>query len=566
MIYWKPNGSLDIASAPTDLPIESGNGSQSSVAMSRCKNLVLENNGKAKTRHGSSRPTGTSLNKIANFMIEQSGNRYTFTGENIYRDETLIASALNDAQWSAIKYNAFNDTTQRIFALNGTDRKKINGTTVNEWGITAPDAAPTLGVGAGTGLTGTYNIRYTYAVKSGTTVITESNPSPAASSGQALSNEDLDVAWTASTDNQVTHVRLYRTLAGGSIYYHDQDIAIGSVTIDTSTVDVDLGAEVAIDHDRPPLGSIVSGPVYNGLCFIAKDNLLYWCKAKQPEYWPALNFIEVGSPQFPIKCIINYDSQVYVLTENQIWWIQGTTGSAFNPVPLESLAGASNIFGAEAIKGVGIYHIGDDGIYLYSSGRDKKVTQNNFEPIFPDAGGSDGQPTNGVLPVPDSPTTYWLRKFQNKVYFHYGNGSVIVTDIDNNRAWYYKYDRKLAAPCLDKTNKKFFTCDSDKVVRQIEDPEVTTDAGTAISWEIETPEFTLQTRKHFPRFVKYDVDVDNASSVTGKVLLDGSIVHTHNITDSRNTNRRLIDTDNGNRMSVRLNGTGQTVIYAIEAE
>ena len=565
MILFKPTGTLDISTAATDLPAESDGNKVYSGAMQRCKNLVLERNAIACTRHGSSRATANALFDIANFIIEQGGDRYIFGGTYIYKNEVSIATGLTDAQWSGMKYNAFNDTTQRIFALNGTDRKKINGTTVSEWGITPPSVAPTLGVGGGTGLTGTYKVKYTYAVKSGSTVITESNPS-GASSGQALSNQDLEVNWTASSDSQVTHVRIYRTLPSGDIYYHDQDVAIGAVTIDTSTADTALGTEVATNHDRPPLGSIVIGPLYNGICFIAIGNLLYWCLAKQPEYWPVNNFIEVGPPQFAIKAMVVLDGQLYCLTKNQIWWIQGTTSGAFSPVPFESLAGAPHQYGAVSVKGHGIYHIGIDGIYLYSNGKDRKVTQSNFEPIFPDAGSNNGMSTNGVQPVPASSTSLWLHHFQNRLYFHYSNGNVIVSDLETQKAWYHKYDIGLAAPATDRTNDQFLVGDNSKYVRQIEDPDSTDDVGTGIDWEIQTMDYTLQTRRHFPRWVKYDVDVDNATTVEGKIIFDGVIHHTHSITQSRNTARRLIDTGNANKCSMRMTGTGPAKIYAMESE
>ena len=66
--------------------------------------------------------------------------------------------------------------------------------------------------------------------------------------------------------------------------------------------DAALGPELEIDHDRPPLGSFVFGPAYDGTTFIIKDNLLYYSKPKQPEYFPALYYVEVSTPQLP-KCI-----------------------------------------------------------------------------------------------------------------------------------------------------------------------------------------------------------------------------------------------------------------------
>ena len=218
------------------------------------------------------------------------------------------------------------------------------------------------------------------------------------------------------------------------------------------------------------------------------------------------------------------------------------------------------------MKGVGIYHIGPDGIYLYTGGRDRKASQGAFEPIFPDAGSTQGIETNGVSPVPAATTTLWLHQYLNRIYFHYGSGSMLVSDLDTNRNWYQKYDLQLTAPCTDKTNDAFLCGDSGKYVRQIEDPDATDDVGSTIAWEVQSMDYTLQTRRHFPRWAKYDVDVDDATSVEGKIILDDVTHHTHSITTSRDVTRRLIKTGNAKRCSIRLTGTGAVKLYAIEAE
>jgi len=57
-----------------------------------------------------------------------------------------------------------------------------------------------------------------------------------------------------------------------------------SDTFDLSKADADLGDLVSTDHDRPPLGSWVFGPAFDGTCFIIKDNQLHYCRPKEPEY------------------------------------------------------------------------------------------------------------------------------------------------------------------------------------------------------------------------------------------------------------------------------------------
>ena len=224
-IRFSPDGSLNVSTEPSDLPEQDGK----SGAMVRCKNLRTNEPGKAKTRDGSLKLNASAINSI-NWIEEQAGARFSFAGTVIYEDESSIETGLTDAQWSAFKYNSFQATTDNIFALNGTDRKRIELSTVYEWGIAAPTVAPTLTPGQGTGLTGLFNAKYTYLRKSGNTVLAESNPSPASDTYQDLTNQSLSVTVTDSADSQVTHVRLYRTLADGGIYYVDQDVPAGGYT------------------------------------------------------------------------------------------------------------------------------------------------------------------------------------------------------------------------------------------------------------------------------------------------------------------------------------------------
>jgi hypothetical protein len=224
---FNPTGTLNVSWDASDLPGEGAEGVEVSGAMTRCKNLRVNQNGKLVTRDGSTKINGSAIATDVWHIEEMAtlGTRYTFAGTVIYEDEVSLATGLTSAAWSAIQYNAFNDTTKQIFALNGTDRKRITAGAVSEWGIAAPTTAPSLGVGHGTGLTGQYNAKYTYVRKVGDNIVAESNPSPAASTAQVLSNGSLEVTVTEPTDTQVTHIRLYRTQAGGSIYYLDQEIA-----------------------------------------------------------------------------------------------------------------------------------------------------------------------------------------------------------------------------------------------------------------------------------------------------------------------------------------------------
>jgi len=221
---FSPSGNLNVSWDASDLPSQRADNNESSGEMVRCKNLRIDQRGKAYLRDGSSKINAVALNTSIWLVEEMDGSRFVFAGTNIYEDEASLSAAMTSAAWAAMQYNAFNDSTKQIFALNGTNRVRVISGEVNNWGIEAPTVAPVLSSGGGGELSGEYNVRYTYVRKVGTAIVAESNPSPAASASFNLTEQSLSISMTDSTDSQVTHIRVYRTLSGGEIYYLDAEI------------------------------------------------------------------------------------------------------------------------------------------------------------------------------------------------------------------------------------------------------------------------------------------------------------------------------------------------------
>lgn len=555
---------LNVAHDPSDLPEQQDQFNILSGAMTRCRNLRLDQKGIAKTRDGSLKVHQTAIEGPIWWIEEQSGARYAFAGSAIYRNETSFQTEMSERPWSAVKYNSFSDTKQNVFATNGVDRKRIEGAVAYEWGIEPPTTAPTLSVGSATGLTGSYNAKYTYVRKVGSVVVAESNPSPAGDA-TSLTNQKLNVSVTASVDPQVTHIRLYRTSAGGSAYNFDQDIEIDESSFISSQADGSLGDLLETDHDRPPSGgAFVIGPAYDGTLFMLVDNLLYYCKPKQPEYWPADYFIEVSSLQLPLTTAVFQNGQLYCFSEIEAFYVQGTGNGTFFPLPMKAKTGAQSMRGALSVMGRGIYHTGPDGIYLFSSGSDVKITEDLFEPIFR---GEDAQD----MPAVEDITSSLMWSYRNHLYFGYTSAgdefprNVIVLNMDTNRAAYYRYPFDISAVAQDDQHKRLLVGDSEGFIRQIESGD-TQDDGEPVDFEIQGKDFTLQTRKHFPRWNKYDVDASQAEECYGELILGGEVFHTHTITGSRDTRRRLVGEGNGDRVSIRIRGSGPVSIYAAESE
>jgi hypothetical protein len=338
---------------------------------------------------------------------------------------------------------------------------------------------------------------------------------------------------------------------------------------DSDTPDANLSVEVNTDHGRPPPGSFVFGPAYEGTVFIIIENALFYCLPRQPEHWPETYFIEVSTPQFPGVTGVFLNGQAYYLTKREIFYIQGTGTGTFQPIPTKAKTGAQSLQGAVAVDGKGILHTGPDGIYLFAGGNDRKLSEETLEPIF------RGEDTNGMAGVADMSTS-WLLARGNNAYFGYRSSghdypsNVLVMNLETGKVTSYIYNDgnevEIRCVAVDDTNSRLLAGDADGYVRVLDSPSYTDDDGEAIDWEVQSKDYELQTRRHFPRWAKYDVDASDTESCQGEIVMDGEVHQTHTITGARDTRRRLIEIGNGNRLSIRISGSGPARVYSAELE
>jgi len=345
--------------------------------------------------------------------------------------------------------------------------------------------------------------------------------------------------------------------------------------LDDNKSDSELGTLAHSDHEPPPdEGTFVFGPTANGTLFILKKHQCHYSKPQQPEYFPTSYYIDVSSVQYPLICGCFYDTRPYLFTKDQIYYLVGTQFAdlpdmtTFRPYPQEARAGALSAASVRSVLGLGIFHVALDGIYRFIPGDPTGVDElvsTSIDPIFRGT-------SLGGLPAVGDLTYSWLCWFNDQLFFGYPSGSdtypknVIVFDFVRQKIKYYLYPFDISAITNDKYYGRLLACPSTGNLNKIEDRTVTADIGTAIDWEIETKEFVLQTRLHYPRWNKYDVDASAAVSAYGYSYLEGSLIQTHTLSGDRDTKRRLITLANGNRYSMRLSGTGAIEIYAIESE
>jgi len=130
-ILWKPIGTLDINTAPTDLPEQSGGngGGILSGAMVRCKNLRLDRHGIAELRYGSSLISSFTPTAAPDLILEVGGHRYIFAGEQVFYDETEAAEAVICADPVFTPAGGSYTVAQTVSIASATSRAKIYFTT-----------------------------------------------------------------------------------------------------------------------------------------------------------------------------------------------------------------------------------------------------------------------------------------------------------------------------------------------------------------------------------------------------------------------------------------------------
>ena len=93
-VLFKPNGTLDVTTDPSELKEESGGDKFNTISfsMKRCKNFRLDESGVIRTRDGSTILNETAVSETIDLLVVREGVRYIFTTTpTYYRDETEIS-------------------------------------------------------------------------------------------------------------------------------------------------------------------------------------------------------------------------------------------------------------------------------------------------------------------------------------------------------------------------------------------------------------------------------------------------------------------------------------------
>lgn len=275
--------------------------------------------------------------------------------------------------------------------------------TVRPMSIPPPFAPPDLAAGVGTGLTGSYRTKVSFFVKNpaGRTLI--ESPLSGSSLSVTLANKDLDISnipvspdaslFVSATSQYIFGRRIYRNIAGGSVFFAMLDIDDNVTTELLSTLSDSLLSTLPAD---PSLGNPPGTVQGTSLGLMVPWNSRLWAVATDPARVDHLIYTEpdnfsawspdndllakpVGEDAFGITGFLPRRDELGFAKRGRLLKVIGSTNNDFQVIVVAEGAGCIAPFSCTIIKDVG-YYLGLDGVYEFGP---NGVTSISLEKVAP---------------------------------------------------------------------------------------------------------------------------------------------------------------------------------------
>lgn len=255
----------------------------------------------------------------------------------------------------------------------------------------APTAAPTLAVGAAGALTGVFQVKYTFAIRTlDDTLVAESGFSSSAS--VTLTADKLAVSalqtlaglTAADYDDRYEVVRrIYRTTAGTSTYFLWYTVTDNTTTsFEDDTSDAAISTLAAESLGSVPFLSNIAG--FRERLFGVDDStnreILLYSESGLRWAWPAVNIFTMpqvkGDAQSGITTLMPRRDALGIAKSSMLLQLTGTNDSDFRLVTLSTSVGCVSQESAAIYRDKwyflgqdGVYRWGEDGLVCISDGK-----------------------------------------------------------------------------------------------------------------------------------------------------------------------------------------------------
>lgn len=259
---------------------------------------------------------------------------------------------------SAVPFD-FVFTNNYLFMGNGTDMRKWDGTSgsTDLWGIVAPASALTINAGSGS-LSPTVGYQYVMCWFN-TTTGHISSPSPISATTGPGSSQHYVLTGNTTTDPQVSHAKVYRSVDGGSIFYELPNSPVVYATWVSSGL-TDNAADPG--NPAPVLSSISTAPLPNmnnpptpsqgcawfaGRVWTCAGDTVYYSGLEEiplstgvsEECFPSINQYSFGKQ---VQGLATTDQFLIIFTANTIFRIYGDQLTTFRRDTLANGLGCRN--------------------------------------------------------------------------------------------------------------------------------------------------------------------------------------------------------------------------------
>ena len=265
----------------------------------------------------------------------------------------------------------------------------------------APLHGPTLAAGGSTGLTGAYKYRTSFIItNSDGELLTESPLSPPSNS-VTLSNQDGSCTDVPTSVDTISARRIYRTLSGGSAYFHLMDLD-GNTS--TSFVDAIVDATVELLPAQPSILTLAPASLpgvrfknivqWKSRLWAVTDepsqvDTVYFSETNKVYAWPnTLTAYPTGQDKEGVVAFAPRRNQLGLLKRNGVWQVSGTSsGTGISSANLSVSQIAFDKAGCVAPDTVVVindraYWLGKDGVYEWSENGVNNITNATVAPWF----------------------------------------------------------------------------------------------------------------------------------------------------------------------------------------
>jgi hypothetical protein len=519
--------------------------------------------GVLRLRLGRALLSSTQLDGAVRRLARLNSTRYQIAGTTWYRNFTSLRTGLSGSLAEMAAYRPLNDTSPWVFLADTGGMVKDDGTTLTTWGLDAPTSAATLAAGGAGSLIGNYSLKYTYVRKVGDAIAHESNPSDV-SNTLGVTNTVIGVTGLAdSSDTQVTHKRLYRTVDTGSTWLYDQEIEQGTTTATLSAADTALGTEVETDNDVPPACGWVTE--FQGHLFLLRDpdnpHYLWYSKHFRPEAIPATQYLEVGDPSDPLQSAVRLVGLLGVLTRQTKYRVFGNATSGFTYVEALSARGTPAPQAVLATD-AGALFVARDGLFLTNFLQADTLLTAAIEPLW------NNETVNDYAPIDwnradEMALTAWKQRYYLSYPTTDGDTMLAVYSRETQR-WYF-YSHRMTALYAEEYNDLLLGGTAFGEVHSLETGM--TDADQDVTLTVELADRAGGNVWALKRFDYWKADVDaKGGTVTLELLIDGVVRARRACTGTRQRELwRLPDGTQGTtwRVTATYSGTERVEVHGV---